>query len=128
MKTCPVCSMKVFDDMDYCYGCMHSFKEEPPAFSDSLPRVSFLDEGRFADSKLKAARHSSYASEALSSRSSRVHPVSEELALQSVRQQATTVERARPVSGKSTMTLRLELKQGHEPVQVWCAELKPEPV
>lgn len=25
MKTCPVCHGKVFDDMDTCFGCLHSF-------------------------------------------------------------------------------------------------------
>lgn len=26
MKTCPVCNSRCFDDMDTCYGCMYSFK------------------------------------------------------------------------------------------------------
>lgn len=28
MKTCPVCGGKLFEDMDVCYGCLHSFLDE----------------------------------------------------------------------------------------------------
>lgn len=29
MKTCPVCNALAFDDADTCFGCLHSFADEP---------------------------------------------------------------------------------------------------
>lgn len=28
MKICPVCSARCFDDMDVCYGCLHTFTNQ----------------------------------------------------------------------------------------------------
>lgn len=28
MKTCPVCSARCFDDMEVCYGCLHTFADQ----------------------------------------------------------------------------------------------------
>ena len=28
MKICPVCSARCFDDMEVCYGCLHTFTNE----------------------------------------------------------------------------------------------------
>lgn len=30
MKKCPVCGANVFEDMDTCYNCLHSFKNDRP--------------------------------------------------------------------------------------------------
>ena len=29
MKTCPVCGARAFDDALTCYGCLHTFEDEP---------------------------------------------------------------------------------------------------
>lgn len=61
MKTCPVCHGKVFDDMDTCFGCLHSFagdegmgKADRPIAPEtkrrpkewSVPQVFEVEEGQ----------------------------------------------------------------------------------
>ena len=31
MKVCPVCGARAFDDAKTCFGCLHSFSDEPIA-------------------------------------------------------------------------------------------------
>lgn len=44
MKKCPVCSANVFEDMDTCYNCMHSFKDDyvrqEPRRPLEIPQIS----------------------------------------------------------------------------------------
>lgn len=63
MKTCPICKAKVFEDMDVCYGCLHSFKENGanpsrPTFKESEP-----DGGRPSLGQGRAGRNQSVIKE-----------------------------------------------------------------
>lgn len=50
MKTCPVCQSRSFDDMNVCFGCMHSFESEAlPDTTDTEASVIEIPTSAAAD-------------------------------------------------------------------------------
>ena len=48
-KVCPQCGQELFEDMEVCYGCLHSFADRSREASEPFPGLPALDEPDMGD-------------------------------------------------------------------------------
>ncbi len=131
MKTCPICSTTLFDDMEVCYGCMYSFGSKPDleqkvreAADETTDETIAIASAAPAESAAPAGPDPIEREEDVDDGSRRGERA-DAVALGEPLSSALLVQAARAASALPGWGVRLELRDETAPHRVWSMELTP---